>query len=179
MTARFGAKLTATVSMVVVAAALAAYAFMDAGTPVLVIEIVFFVQGAAMANIMPPATTAIMESMPREKAGVGSAMSNTVRQVAGALGVALLGSLLSATYRDEITLAGGPAGGGAAHGRRIPDRHAGRRRRARRARRRADRPRRAGLPGRHAHHGPGRRRDRPRGGPDGGALAARQARSRV
>ncbi|GGS64417.1 MFS transporter [Planobispora rosea] len=110
MTARFGAKLTATVSMVIVAAALAAYAFMDAGTPVLVIEVVFFVQGAAMANIMPPATTAIMESMPREKAGVGSAMSNTVRQVAGALGVALLGSLLSATYRDEITpaLAGLP-----------------------------------------------------------------------
>lgn len=29
-------------------------------------------------------------------------MSNTVRQVAGALGVALLGSLLSATYRDQI-----------------------------------------------------------------------------
>ncbi|GAA2851710.1 MFS transporter [Streptosporangium fragile] len=102
MTRRFGGKLTATVSMVVVAGALGSYALMDEHTPVLVLEIVFFVQGAAMANIMPPATTAIMESLPREKAGVGSAMSNTVRQVAGALGVALLGSLLSATYRDEI-----------------------------------------------------------------------------
>ncbi|MER5420853.1 MFS transporter [Streptosporangium roseum] len=102
MARRFGGKLTATVSMLVVAAALAAYALMDQNTPVLVIEIVFFVQGAAMANIMPPATTTIMESLPREKAGVGSAMSNTVRQVAGALGVALLGSLLSATYREEI-----------------------------------------------------------------------------
>ncbi|MEV8630453.1 MFS transporter [Streptosporangium sp. NPDC051023] len=99
---RFGSKVSATVSMVVVAAALASYALMDQNTPILVIEIVFFVQGAAMANIMPPATTTIMESLPREKAGVGSAMSNTVRQVAGALGVALLGSLLSATYRDEI-----------------------------------------------------------------------------
>jgi hypothetical protein len=55
-----------------------------------------------MANIMPPATTAIMESLPREKAGVGSAMSNTVRQVAGALGVAVLGSVLSSSYRGEI-----------------------------------------------------------------------------
>ncbi|MFD0887369.1 MFS transporter, partial [Streptosporangium algeriense] len=99
---RFGSKVSATVSMVVVAAALGSYALMDQNTPVLVIEVVFFVQGAAMANIMPPATTTIMESLPREKAGVGSAMSNTVRQVAGALGVALLGSLLSATYRDEI-----------------------------------------------------------------------------
>ncbi|MFI6454830.1 MFS transporter [Streptosporangium amethystogenes] len=102
MARRFGGKLTATVSMLVVAAALAAYALMDQNTSVLVIEIVFFVQGAAMANIMPPATTTIMESLPREKAGVGSAMSNTVRQLAGALGVALLGSLLSATYREEI-----------------------------------------------------------------------------
>jgi EmrB/QacA subfamily drug resistance transporter len=99
---RFGGKLAGTVSMVIVACALAAYSLMDANTSILLIEIVFFVQGAAMANIMPPATTAIMESLPREKAGVGSAMSNTVRQVAGALGVALLGSLLSATYRDEI-----------------------------------------------------------------------------
>ncbi|GAA3408652.1 MFS transporter [Streptosporangium vulgare] len=102
MAARFGGKLSATVSMVVVAAALASYALMDHNTPVVLLEIVFFVQGAAMANIMPPATTAIMEALPREKAGVGSAMSNTVRQVAGALGVALLGSLLSATYRDQI-----------------------------------------------------------------------------
>lgn len=111
MARRFGGKASATVSMVVVAATLASYALMDQHTPVLMIEIVFFVQGAAMATIMPPATTTIMESLPREKAGVGSAMSNTVRQVAGALGVALLGSLLSATYREEIapTLAGLPA----------------------------------------------------------------------
>ncbi len=102
MAARFGGRLTATVSMVIVAGALASYSLMDQHTPILLLEIVFFVQGAAMANIMPPATTAIMEALPREKAGVGSAMSNTVRQVAGALGVALLGSLLSATYRDQI-----------------------------------------------------------------------------
>ncbi|MFF5204850.1 MFS transporter [Streptosporangium sp. NPDC000396] len=102
---RFGGKLTATLSMVIVAGALASYALMDQNTSVVLIEIVFFVQGGAMANIMTPATTTIMDSLPREKAGVGSAMSNTVRQVAGALGVALLGSLLSATYRDEIASA--------------------------------------------------------------------------
>ncbi|TDE54464.1 DHA2 family efflux MFS transporter permease subunit [Nonomuraea mesophila] len=99
---RFGAKLSATVSLIVVTLALGSYALMDQNTPVLLIEIVFFVQGAAMANIMPPATTAIMESLPREKAGVGSAMSNTVRQLAGALGVAVLGSVLSSSYRGEM-----------------------------------------------------------------------------
>ncbi|MEU8249517.1 MFS transporter [Nonomuraea sp. NPDC048916] len=99
---RFGAKLSSTVSMIVITAALGSYAFLDQNTPIVLIEIIFFVQGAAMANIMPPATTAIMESLPREKAGVGSAMSNTVRQVAGALGVAVLGSVLSSSYRGEI-----------------------------------------------------------------------------
>jgi MFS family permease len=84
---------------------------MDQNTPIVLIEVIFFVQGAAMANIMPPATTAIMEALPREKAGVGSAMSNTVRQVAGALGVAVLGSVLSSSYRGQMApvLAGLPA----------------------------------------------------------------------
>ncbi|MET8988348.1 MFS transporter [Nonomuraea wenchangensis] len=109
---RVGAKLAATVSMIVIALVLTSYAFMTENTPILLIEVVFFVQGAAMANIMPPATTAIMEALPREKAGVGSAMSNTVRQVAGALGVAVLGSVLSSTYRGQMepVLAGLPAG---------------------------------------------------------------------
>ncbi|PZG08963.1 MFS transporter [Nonomuraea aridisoli] len=99
---RFGAKLSSTVSLAVLTLVLASYAIMDQNTPILLIEIIFFVQGTAMAMIMPPATTAIMESLPREKAGVGSAMSNTVRQVSGALGVAVLGSVLSSSYRGDI-----------------------------------------------------------------------------
>ena len=43
-----------------------------------------------------------MASLPRERAGVGSAVLNTVRQVGGALGVAVLGSVLAAVYRDRI-----------------------------------------------------------------------------
>jgi len=55
-----------------------------------------------MANVMPPATTTIMTSLPREKAGVGSSVSNTVRQVGGALGVAVLGTLLTTAYRGRM-----------------------------------------------------------------------------
>ncbi|HUR01949.1 MAG TPA: MFS transporter, partial [Nonomuraea sp.] len=112
---RFGAKVSSAVSMLVVTAALTSYAFLDQSTPIVMIEIIFFVQGAAMANIMPPATTAIMEALPREKAGVGSAMSNTVRQIAGALGVAVLGSVLSSSYRGEIAPALSALPAGAQH----------------------------------------------------------------
>jgi hypothetical protein len=55
-----------------------------------------------MANVMPPATEAIMAALPREKAGVGSAVSNTIRQVGGALGVAALGAVISSVYRSHI-----------------------------------------------------------------------------
>ncbi|MFY1683926.1 MFS transporter [Micromonospora sp. WMMD730] len=102
MVRRYGGRAVATVGLVLTAVALAAFAFIDAATPIWVVLVAFFIQGVGMANIMPPATESIMSALPREKAGVGSAVSNTVRQVAGALGVAVLGSVLSAVYRQDI-----------------------------------------------------------------------------
>ncbi|SCL73833.1 MFS transporter [Micromonospora peucetia] len=102
MVRRYGGRAVATVGLALTVVALGAFAFVDATTPIWVVLVVFFLQGAGMANIMPPATESIMSALPREKAGVGSAVSNTVRQVAGALGVAVLGSVLSAIYRADV-----------------------------------------------------------------------------
>ncbi|TXL92296.1 MFS transporter, partial [Streptomyces sp. IB2014 016-6] len=99
---RFGARAVCTGGMLLVAAGLAAFSLFDATTPVWVLCLVFFVQGTGMAHIMPPVTVAVMQALPREKAGSGSAVNNTFRQVGGALGIAVLGSLLSTTYRGEI-----------------------------------------------------------------------------
>ncbi|MGW1379145.1 MFS transporter [Streptomyces sp. NPDC002446] len=112
---RFGARAVCTVSMFVVAGAMAGLLLLDTGTPIWVMEVLFFLQGAGMAHIMPPVTVAVMQSLPREKAGSGSALNNVFRQVGGTLGVAVLGSLLSTTYRDGIqgeldALPGVPAG---------------------------------------------------------------------
>ena len=66
--------------------------------------------GAGMANIMAPATDSIMGSLPRAKAGVGSAVNDTTRQVGGAVGVAVLGSVLASRYSSHIdSLLGGKA----------------------------------------------------------------------
>ncbi|MFJ1600717.1 MFS transporter [Streptomyces sp. NPDC088261] len=99
---RFGARVVCTAGMVLVAGGLAAFALFTAGTPVWVLCVDYFVLGTGMAHIMPPVTVAIMQALPREKAGSGSAINNTFRQVGGALGVAVLGSVLSATYRGDI-----------------------------------------------------------------------------
>ncbi|WP_262283818.1 MFS transporter [Micromonospora sp. MA102] len=111
MVRRYGGRAVAGVGLLLTAAALGAFVLIDADTPIWIFSALGFVQGAGMANIMPPATESIMSALPREKAGVGSAVSNTVRQVAGALGVAVLGSVLSAVYRNDVasTLSGLPA----------------------------------------------------------------------
>lgn len=59
--------------------------------------------GMGMALAMAPATESIMGSLPREKAGVGSAMNDTTRQVGGALGVAIIGSVFSSQYAPAMS----------------------------------------------------------------------------
>ncbi len=55
-----------------------------------------------MALVMAPATESIMGSLPRAKAGVGSAVNDTTRQVGGALGVAVIGSVMTSAYGPRI-----------------------------------------------------------------------------
>ncbi|AEV86420.1 multidrug MFS transporter [Actinoplanes sp. SE50] len=102
MVKRFGPKLVSTVGLLLVALGLAIWLPITATTPIALVALAFFVQGVGMANVMPPATESIMSALPREKAGVGSAVSNTIRQLGGALGVAVLGAVLSSVYRDNL-----------------------------------------------------------------------------
>jgi DHA2 family multidrug resistance protein-like MFS transporter len=102
MVRRFGAKAVSTAGLLVTAAALSGFALVEVGTSLWLIGTLFFFQGVGMANVMPPAMESIMSSLPRERAGVGSAVANTVRQVSAALGIAVLGAIVAASYRDQI-----------------------------------------------------------------------------
>ena len=53
-----------------------------------------------------PATGEIMSAVPLSKAGVGSAMNDTTRELGGALGIAILGSIATSAYRSAIDVAG-------------------------------------------------------------------------
>ncbi len=63
------------------------------------------VMGAGMGLSMTPSTIAITESLPLEKQGVASALNDTVREVGGAVGIALLGSVLNSAYRANVSAA--------------------------------------------------------------------------
>lgn len=69
---------------------------------------------AGLALSMVPATDSIMGSLPPGQAGVGSAMNDTTREIGGALGVAILGSILSSQYGPAIVKAVGHAVPGSA-----------------------------------------------------------------
>ncbi|MEI2638355.1 MAG: hypothetical protein V9F03_05080 [Microthrixaceae bacterium] len=58
--------------------------------------------GLGMGLAMTPSTEAIISSLPADKQGVASALNNTTREVGGAIGVALIGSILASGYRSAI-----------------------------------------------------------------------------
>jgi len=58
--------------------------------------------GVGMGLSMTPGTTAITGSLPEDKQGVASALNDTVREIGGAVGIALLGSVLNSGYRSSV-----------------------------------------------------------------------------
>jgi len=64
--------------------------------------------GAGMGLAMTPATAAVTDALPPAKQGIGSAMNDLARELGGALGIAVLGSVLQSTYRDHLQLPGVP-----------------------------------------------------------------------
>ena len=75
----------------------------------------FLVMSVGMGMTMAPATESVMGSLPRAKAGVGSAVNDTTRQVGGALGVAIIGTIVSSVYAGDIASLGRRFGLGASN----------------------------------------------------------------
>jgi EmrB/QacA subfamily drug resistance transporter len=69
-----------------------------------------FMLGVGIGLVMPPATMAIMSSLPPSHAGVGSAVNDTTRQTGGALGVAIIGSIVSSFYQSSFRAPAGLTG---------------------------------------------------------------------
>ena len=58
--------------------------------------------GAGMALTTAPSTGLILSAMPQSRAGVGSAVNDTTREVGGSLGIAILGSIVAAGYTSAL-----------------------------------------------------------------------------
>ena len=94
------------IGFVFISAGFGVLSFISPDTPYVVLVVALVLLGVGMSLTAAPATGSIMSAVPQFKAGVGSAVNDTTREVGGALGIALLGSISSAVYRSNIDLAG-------------------------------------------------------------------------
>ena len=99
---RFGSKRTIATGLGLAAIALVLMGTLSVNTPYIDIAWRFVILAAGMALVMAPATDSVMGSVPLAKAGVGSAVNDTTRQVGGALGVAIIGSIVSSVYGSKV-----------------------------------------------------------------------------
>ena len=102
LVARFGVNRVVPAGLGLVAVGLVALATVDAGSPLWRVYLAILPMMAGMASTMAPLTTSIMSAVPAGRAGVGSAMNDTTRELGGALGVAVLGSLLSTVFVGSL-----------------------------------------------------------------------------
>ncbi len=114
---RIGTKLVVAAGLVTMSAGFAVAATTGVATPYwgrVVISMVLMAAGLGLTT--GPATDAIMGAVPRGKAGAGSAVNDTTREVGGTLGVAIVGSVLNSAYGSHVlsglTALGAPAAAG-------------------------------------------------------------------
>jgi Na+/melibiose symporter-like transporter len=108
---RFGSKLTIATGLTLTALSLFLMLGFQVDTGYGQIAWRMVVMAMGMGLVMAPATDSVMGSLPLAKAGVGSAVNDTTRQVGGALGVAIIGSIVSSVYGSKIVdfFAGNPS----------------------------------------------------------------------
>src|SRR5688500_5146423 len=98
-----GTRVTGATGLGLMAAGFVVVATLDAGSSYWHFLAALLPFGAGMALSGAPATTAIVASLPREKQGVASAVNDVSRELGGALGIAVLGSVLNDAYRSGVT----------------------------------------------------------------------------
>jgi len=103
LVARAGTKTIVTTGLIVMSAALFLLTGVDQTTAFFDIGWRLALVATGIALVMSPATESVMGSVPLARSGVGSAVNDTTREVGGAVGVAVVGSVFAAVYNAKIT----------------------------------------------------------------------------
>ena len=102
LTVLWGARLTTSIGLAIIALGLGLAATISVSTGDWPILAILFIAAVGIGLSMTPATDAIMGAVPPEKFGVGSAVNDTTRELGGALGIAILGSVWQGAYLDRV-----------------------------------------------------------------------------
>ena len=94
LAAKFGSNNVVAVGLSLVTLGMLIFTTVEVDTEYYVLALIFMLLGLGMGLIMAPSTTLVMDSVPSDKAGVGSATNDASREIGGALGIAIGGSVL-------------------------------------------------------------------------------------
>jgi len=100
--AKVGARRAVATGMALLVFGLLLMSFIRLDTPYwyIVVSLVTMASGVGMA--IPSLSSGIVQSVPQHKAGVGSAVNDTTREVGGAIGIAVVGSVITSIYRSHV-----------------------------------------------------------------------------
>lgn len=101
--AKFGVRNVLVVGLLVQAGGLFVLSLANVDTSYLLIVVGLVLLAAGMGSIMPALTETIVSSLPADKAGVASAVNDTTREIGGAIGIAVMGSLVATAYRSTVS----------------------------------------------------------------------------
>ena len=99
---RIGTTAVVAAGLAIFAAGLGWASTIDAATPYIQIAMQMVLLGGGLGLTTAPATESIMGSLSADKAGVGSAVNDTTRELGGTLGVAIVGSVFASVYSGRI-----------------------------------------------------------------------------
>lgn len=102
LVAKFGRRVVSSIGLLFTAGGFVVLSTLGADSGYLQLAAALVFLGIGIGTAVAPATSAIMTSLPMAKAGVGSAVNDTTREVGGSIGIAVLGSVLNTLYRDNV-----------------------------------------------------------------------------
>ena len=102
ITARIGARLAISGGLLITGAGLGIMAALTPASPYWIMVIALVTTATGLSLFMPPSTHIIVTSLPKHKAGVGSAVNDVTREVGAAIGIPVLGTLLTVGYRSGM-----------------------------------------------------------------------------
>lgn len=102
---RYGYRRIMVWGLVLVGSGMGLLAELSLTSPPWILFVGLVLLGLGVGLATAPATGAIIASLPLRKAGVGSAVNDTTRELGGAIGVAILGSLLGSRFHHDVAAA--------------------------------------------------------------------------
>ena len=98
-----GDRLTVMIGMIGLAAGMLVFLATSTDSPFWIVVVGLLLAGAGVSLVQPPASAAMMSSVPAAKAGMASGTNSAIRQIGASFGIAVMGGIGQIVFSDHLT----------------------------------------------------------------------------